>query len=257
MSKETNSVKEEIREEKKKFKSMTFQEKKSYIWYYYRLKIFWALFAIAFLVFMISEINHALRPYAIRVMFLNSQKFVDYDQYESDFAHYASIDTGDYQCSFEYGNKFQPNGYDTTSVAILDTVKAGFTTGMLDAIVASESDITYLAGYGYMSTDITEYLEADVLESVKDHLYYFEYTDDYSNSVSDNNAFNSVSNNSITEGEEIHTAILGIIIDDFPSFQKIGLWENENEIHILTISPTSQNLENLNKFLRFMIIEQN
>lgn len=221
------ALKDEIREQNKKWKTMTRAEKKKYFLTYYKWHvIIFCVILIAVVIFARDVIRNN-RERLLYVMVLNNSEQYIYQGLMDEFAEYAGIDMKEYNLSWDTDNIFIKDNADYTTIATIQKFDLYAVDGKLDAIILPERDVAYFEEESYFIIDLQEFLNENVYAAVKDRLYTY-YCE--------------------ASGSEI---AIGFYLEPDDRFYEIGLFEQGQRAVVIPLS-NSSHLEYLYRFLEFM-----
>ncbi len=167
------ALKDEIREQNKKWKDMTPEQKKKYFLTYYKWHVVVLCIILFFVAILIRDLVRGSRETLLYVMVLNNSEQYMYQGLMDEFAEYAGIDTGQYNLIWDTGNVFKEDQFDYTSIAAIQKFGSYSEDGLLEAIILPESDVAYFEKEEYFIVDLRDFLNEDVYEAVKDRLYTY------------------------------------------------------------------------------------
>lgn len=158
--------------EKEKLKDMSFREKLSYLWEYYKIHALVTIGIIAIISYIIHSIvtpNVVTQFYAA---FIDSSVDADVlENYRTDFSDYLQLDPKtesiDFNTSFYFGSDAQ---YAMNMKQALVTYVAA---QEVDVIIAPESQFADYAYYGYFDK-VSDQLPTDIYSNLTDYFYMSE-----------------------------------------------------------------------------------
>ncbi len=166
---ETESLREEIREQQKKLKDMTPKERASYYAYYYKWHLLIAIAVIFFIVYVVSNVlSH--KDVAFYCILLNvDHPMVETTDFASDFEGYAGIDQKHYKTVFD--TTISTSGKDNPLLvedAYSSTMRltALFMGASVDVFCCDEATLEEYALEESTLMDIRDYLDSDLFESL-------------------------------------------------------------------------------------------
>lgn len=235
---------DEIREEQKKFKSMTPKEKAGYIWDYYKIHIIVGIFLIIFASMLIKDVYKNNMPIRLYACVVNSN--FTYDT-ESDiptaYVNYAEIDTKKENYMIDYSMHIVPENFDQVGLAYQQKLMALFSSNDIDVLMADKPLIESFADVEAFA-DLNEILPTDLKQELeaKGYTYYIYPNEE---TVSDAEA--------IAENREPQA--LGIYLKDCTRIREdgdFGTYFAESE-PVFTIAINTERLDSAIEFLRFLI----
>lgn len=208
-----DSIVEEIREQQKKaFATMSFREKLTYFWDYYKIH---TIAAVLVIVFVIAFINSYLsnKPFAFYAVFLNAASTEENHDtsviWADEFQAFAEIDPEAYQVYIDTTVSLSDDSGSQYDVANRQKMAAMMQIGDIHAIVADTETFESYAALGnfHVLTDI--FSEAE-LAPYKDLLYY-----------TDAAAFDAETGDTLEELEAAQAEVYAKVIDHGdPSFME-------------------------------------
>lgn len=190
-------LKKEAKTERQKLKDMSFRDKLWYIWEYYKFHILAVLIGIGVLWVIGTSIYRSTFSSELYCIYINnrSDQELNTDILTVDFHDYMGF-TDKQQINTE--SSFISYGNDSSeySYASMAKISALVASKELDVMISDEENFEHYASLSAFS-DLETLLPADVLELVKDRLYYA--ADEAGNSYAygillDDTAFASKSN---------------------------------------------------------------
>lgn len=221
------ALKDEIREQNKKWKTMTSAEKKNYFLTYYKWHVIIFCVILISVVILVRDVIRNNRERLLYVMVLNNAEQYMYQGLMDEFAVYAGIDTKEYNLTWDTDNILIKDSADYTTIATIQKFDLYATDGTIDAIILPESDMSYFEEEAYFIIDLREFLEESVYTAVEDRLYSYDCE---------------------TLDEEI---AIGFYLEPDDRFYEIGLFEQGERAVMVPLS-NSVHLEYLYQFLEYM-----
>lgn len=250
------AVSDEIKEQTRKLKDMTLNQKLSYIWEYYKIHIIVAVAVIITGCVLIRDVRENNKPTYLNAVFINSNFAIDTSNtLEDDFIRCNSIDTDNNHVYFAYDINFNPGYFDTTTIAYQQKLISMYQTNDLDIVAGPVLIMETSAdcnGYG----NLEEMLPADLLDELADRGYEF-YT--YKGRRYDKDELAYFSEEELNEIKNFEPYIAGIYLDTCSYLNNMGergAWnvaESEDDRPILTIPANTQRLDKSIEFIRFII----
>lgn len=162
--------------EKEKLKDMSFSDKFSYLWEYYKIHAAVAVAVTALLIYMIHEIvTPDVKP-ALYAAIINSA--VDptaLEQYEADFGN--SIQINPKRESVELNDTFFISDESSSMTNMQQVLTTYIAAGEIDVIIAPESRFKSYAYFGYISK-LSDELPTDVYSSLTDYFMVSDTEED-------------------------------------------------------------------------------
>lgn len=180
-----NGVRDEIKEQRAKFKDLSFKQKIVYIWTYYRLPIFAVICAI---LVVASFINAYIRNnYDTVCTIISCDGYItghrtDDDALSKGFTKYLGIDGKKTRIDIDYSYNMQGDDLDGAVTVSINKIYILANTGDMDGFMANYDDITYFCtNKDTFFLDLREVLTEEELAKISDNLIY--YTDGDGNDV--------------------------------------------------------------------------
>lgn len=167
--------------EREKLSKMSFQEKLSYIWEYYKLFIIGGAAAIALIIYIINLILHPGVTTEFYAAIINNTVNEDViDNYSNDFAKQLQLNPKkecvrlDTSYNFSTDNPYASN--------LKQAFVAHLAAHEVDVIIAPESYFHDYAYYGYLNK-LSDQLPADIYSLLTDKLYMSDTEDSKTKNV--------------------------------------------------------------------------
>ncbi|MDE6744800.1 MAG: hypothetical protein K2J95_13045 [Lachnospiraceae bacterium] len=221
------ALKDEIREQNKKWKTMTRTEKKKYFLTYYKWHVIIFCVILIAVVILVRDIIRNSRERLLYIMVLNNSEQYMYQGLMDEFAEYAGIDLKEYNLTWDTDNILIKDNADYATIATIQKFDLYATDGTIDAIILPESDLAYFEEEAYFIIDLQEFMEEGVYAAVEDRLYFFDCE--------------------AVSGE----IAIGFYLEPDDRFYEIGLFEQGERAVMIPLS-NSSHLEYLYRFLKFM-----
>lgn len=165
-------LKNEARTEKQKLKDMSFQDKLWYIWEYYKFHLLGVLIGIGILWVIGTSIYRSTFESQLYCVYINnrSEQELNTDILSVDFHDYMGFSK---KQLINTEASYISYGDDTTeySYASMAKISALVASRELDVMISDETNFEHYGTLGAFS-NLEELLPGDVLELVKDNLYY-------------------------------------------------------------------------------------
>ena len=164
--------------EREKLRSLSAQQKLTYIWHYYKLWIIGIVALVLFTWYMVGNFIHSNREDNLYILYVNT--FADIGQ-DSDFwqgyVDFAGVDLSEEDVSFDAENYFDlsksnadGNHYYEKAVVLMDS-------GTMDAIVMEPDNLALLGERGRL-IDLTDERTKALMERYRDRLITVSHTDE-------------------------------------------------------------------------------
>lgn len=178
----------EIREQHQKMKDMSTKGKLEYFWYYYKIHTFVVIAVIALVGMFIYQFVTNKEAAFYAVLISSDTSVTDQQEWDTEFAEYAGIDTEEYSVVFDTSFIFTSNNFTDYTMSSMEKLVAMTSAGMIDVVVADTATFEKLARSEFY-TDLTTVLPPEMLEKFKDCLYY---TDAAAFDTGDDDTFQSL-----------------------------------------------------------------
>lgn len=171
----SGTVEEEIRaQQKKALGAMSFREKLSYFWDYYKIHTIVAVAVIAFVISFISQYR-SNRPYAFYAVALNAETTAENNDtsviWAQEFQEFAGIDPEAYQVYIDTSISLSSEGGSQYEMANRQKMMAMTQMGDIHAILADTETFESYARLEYFY-DLTSLFTEEELAPYADLLYY-------------------------------------------------------------------------------------
>lgn len=221
------ALKDEIREQNKKWKTMTYAEKKKYFLTYYKWHVIIFCVILISVVILVRDIIRNNRERLLYIMVLNNSEQYMYQGLMDEFAEYAGIDMKEYNLLWDTDNILIKDNADYTTIATIQKFDLYATEGRIDALILPESDLSYFEEEAYFIIDLQEFLDEGFYAAVEDRLYLYDC------------------------GESDEEIAIGFYLEPDDRFYEIGLFEQGERAVMVPLS-NSSHLEYLYQFLEYM-----
>lgn len=178
---EGNSIRDEIKSEHKKMKDMSFFEKISYIFVYYRLRIFVILIVVAALAYTAVTLYNNRYERSFTCVIFDGKIDGTYDRTDwltENFTKYLGIDGKNQRVIIDANYTFKINGYSDTALYDIDNLitKAGGQT--IDGYISEyKYSLILNSDEGFFLEDLREWFSEEELEELEDYLIYYTTKD--------------------------------------------------------------------------------
>lgn len=223
-----NGVRDEVKEQRAKFKSLSFTKKIGYIWEYYRLPIFaviCAILVVASFVFAYIRNNYDTVCTIVSCDGYITGHRTDEDALTTGFTNYLGIDGKKTQIDIDYSYNMQGDDLDGAVTVSINKIYILANTGDMDGFMANYENILYFCtDADTFFLDLREVLTDEELDYLSDYIIY--YTD--------------------ANGENVPVAV------DISEAPEITATDLSIEHPCYGIVNTSPNYENAADFIRFV-----
>lgn len=221
--KEKKNLGEAFQAETVTFKDLDFQQKKSYIWDYYKWHILSVIGVILLAVVIVPQIIDNMKPTKLYLTMVNCEWAHDEGSLLLDeYAKAYDINTEEYKFTADTSTVIVRDSVDKFSVESAQKLVALIANNTIDVFVSDMANHTAYSDSGTFF-DLSEVLDAGFIEKYKDRLVYTTDSE---------------------TGEEIPT---GIYVEDLDKFEDAYLKEA-----VLGIILNSENLEAAKDFIYFV-----
>lgn len=167
--------------EKQKLKDMSFQDKLSYLWEYYRIHAAALIGGIALLIYIIYEIvTPDIKTQFYAAIINNTIRDVVWEQYDADFTEYLNLDpeTEDVQLNYN----FYLNSEGEYGMSMQQALTAYIASAEVDVIIAPESTFRGYVYSGFFEK-ISDQLPTDLYTSLADYVFIASTEEDPAKNV--------------------------------------------------------------------------
>lgn len=225
MSKESNSIYDEIKEQDASVKDRSLKDKLSHFWRYYKVHTFIALAVVLIITYLVLKVT-VFKPLPIgaSVYALNSNYYdlldsntEDADEFMREFAIHEGINTDEYRVIFDVETRVSMYTGDNLSMAVDMNLVANGEDGNIDVLVAPADLIEYYITNGFYQDNLKEIISDELWAYAEENdlIYYYE-----------------------DETTHIKYA-LGIKVADAPKFKDIDLYNKEDNPVLAVVSTYS------------------
>lgn len=210
--------------EREKLQNMSFQDKLSYLWDYYKLQALAIVAVIALIIYFIYNILHpdiVPRFYAAMINNTISQDVLD--KYNADFSKHLKLDSK--RESVIFNNNFNFTMDDTYSANMKEALTAYISNHEVDVIIAPKSYFRKYAYYGFLNK-LSDKLPTDVYSALTDKFYEAN-----------------------TQDNKKEKDVYGIYLSDTALYKK---YANNTDPYILGIVAGSKHEDNTIEFIRYL-----
>jgi hypothetical protein len=212
-----------VQTEKEKLKDMSFQDKLSYLWEYYKIHATVTVVAVVLIIYIIHEIITPDIKTQFYAAIINST--IDSEtlqEYSDAFAKQLELDPTTQ--SVELNDQFYLSTASETASSMQQVLTTYIAAGEIDVIIAPESDFKNYAYYGYVAK-LSDELPTDVYSALTDSFYLTDTEED-----SDKNAY-------------------GIYLDNSDLFKDL---KYNSESYVLGIVPNYSHEDNTIEFIKYL-----
>lgn len=163
---------DEFKAQREAIKNKSFKEKLAYYWYYYKIHVIVAIFAIILVITTIHDIV-TYKDIAFYVAFLNSFDTEHDQEFIDEFSLLTDIDTDEYDIYLDTNMYFNVADYDQASMAAMQKFLAMSSSGEIDVVIADRNVYSSYADNGFFR-NLNEYLTDEQLAKYADHFYYYD-----------------------------------------------------------------------------------
>lgn len=165
-------VRDEIRREQMKTRDMTFKQKLSYFWYYYKIHTIAGILVIIFAVSCIHDIITA-KDFNFYGIMMNSFQLSS-EKMEAGFGEYAGLDMENYECFIDTDSTLSLTSTTQYDMATAQKLMALIQTKDIDAVVFDAQLFNHYSN-NELFMDLRQVLTSEELEACSDDLYYVDY----------------------------------------------------------------------------------
>lgn len=261
-------VSDEIREQTQKMKNMTFKQKISYFWTYFKVHTAVAILIIA----VVSSFLHHIitsKDSAFYGIMLNNY-MLDRTSMETAFSEYAGIDTETYDCLIDTDSSFSYQSMSEYDIATNQQIVALVQAKELDSFVLNDQ-VFFNFAFNEMMLDLREVYTEEELAKYEGNIYYIDNAEieaasldemNYEKIMEESAMRRSATTEEILAEAETHRnpdtmkepVPVGIYIEDSPFIQKTNSYPGR--VPIFGISVTSQRIDTAKQYLYFLFDEE-
>ncbi|WP_394524887.1 hypothetical protein [Lacrimispora sp. JR3] len=173
---EDKTLKDRLREEKKKLKQMNLKDKLWYIWEYYKFPIISVIVAVFLVISIGSAVYNNRFETALNCVILNSrvtsQTTVPEDYFDKEFRQYIKLpEDTKIEVDHSMTLTFDESAMSDFTYAELAKLSAMISSKELDVIIGRKDSIDHFGQMGGF-TDLTQLLTPQEYEKVKDRIYF-------------------------------------------------------------------------------------
>lgn len=168
---EIRAISDDIRDQHKKMKDMSFKERFNYFWYYYKIHTIVIICIIIFAISFISNIVNA-KDYSFYGMMLNANS-LSAEKLEASFNEYAGLDTEKYECFIDTESTLSYQTMSEFDMATAQRLIALIQTKDLDAVVF-DSEIYSNYARNEMFIDLRTIFSPEDIAKYEDYFYYVD-----------------------------------------------------------------------------------
>lgn len=238
MSKESNSIYDEIKEQDASVRNRSFKERMAHFWRYYKVHTLVAVAAIAIITYLVLKFTvFKPLPIGISVYALNSNYYdllesntEDADNFIADFAEKEGINTEENRVIFNVETRVSQYTGDNLSMAVDMNLVASGEQGKIDILIAPPSLIEYYIENGFYEDNLKELLSPEIYSYAEENdlIYYYE------------------------EEATGNKYALGLKVADAPKFKEINLYNKEDEPVLAFVSAYSTRTDVASDFVDYI-----
>ena len=162
---------DEIREQQRKMKDMTWKERFAYYWEYYKVHTIVTIVAIIAIVCTIRTLVNT-KDYAFYGLMLNAYSLSS-DVMSDTFSEYAGIDTNTYECFMDTTSTLTYENPTEFDMATMQRIVAVVQTKELDAVIFDSQCFDQYA-VNQIFYDLREVLTPEQIEKYEPYFYYVD-----------------------------------------------------------------------------------
>lgn len=166
------AMQDEVKEQHTKLKDMTFRQKLSYFWDYYKVHTFVVLFILLIAGIFVRDAANA-KDYAFAGVLLNSYAINSQDGLQAEFAEYAGIDTNTYDCYIDTSSSLSYETMSPMDLAVSQRIIAMAQTNGIDVLVSDTEPFSNYAR-SMMFVDLRKELSPEEYARYEDDFYYID-----------------------------------------------------------------------------------
>lgn len=166
------ALRDEVKEQQIKLKDMTWKQKASYFWDYYKIHTIAAVFLLLIAGIFIRDTVNA-KENAFTGVLLNSYAIDAQEPAQEDFAGYAGIDTAVYDCYIDTSSTLSYETMSQMDLAVSQRIIAMAQTKGIDVLVSDSEPFSNYA-QSMMFTDLRSELTAEEYAKHEADFYYID-----------------------------------------------------------------------------------
>lgn len=248
------AIRDEVKEQQHKLKGKSFQEKIGYFWDYYKIHTMAVLFLLLVAGIFISDMKNS-KDNAFSAIILNSYGYDMQEDFQTDFAAYAGIDTESYNCLIDASSTLSLTSMTQLDLALTQRIAALVQTNGLDSFVSDPAVFGHYAE-GMMFRDLREELSQEEYTKYEPYFYYIDAAvlaekegteEDFSAGTQPENAADPTKPSAMTDPVPV-----GIFLEHSPKLEEWKCYAAEKETPVFGFVSSSEN-GNLNHlFLQYL-----
>ena len=193
-------VYDEYKDVRESIKDKPFKEKMAYFWYYYKIHTIVGIFLLILLaVFIKDRVNN--KEYAYTCTLVNAVPVNEATGFMDEFVATTDIDTSKYIAYLDDQVQFSFEGYDQTSMAMMQKFVAMVYAGDIDNVVMEHDLFTNYAN-NEAFIDLRTVLTPEEIEKYEDYFFYIDY-DNLGNESPDFEAVASGNTEELVKHDEV------------------------------------------------------
>ncbi|NLL76923.1 MAG: hypothetical protein GX235_06720 [Clostridiales bacterium] len=253
------SIHDEIKDQQKKLKDMTFIEKLSYFWDYYKIHTIVTLLVVIVGGIFIHDAVTA-KDHAFSAVLLNSYGNDSQERFQTDFAGYAGIDLNTYDCYIDTASLLSYETMSQMDLAVSQKIIAMTQTSGLDILVSDTAPFSNFAD-GLMFADLREELSSEEYAKYESCFFYIdaaELDSDDDELVYDEKGMPVVVDDSIDHSDPsamTDPIPVGIYLQDSPKLEQWQCYTTADAPPILGFAASGINKEASHLFLQYLTEE--
>lgn len=176
VKKDNQSINDEIREQKKKWKDMTPQQKKKYFADYYMIPTLIGFGILIACIILIFDLVKGSRETYLHIIAINtSDYYMDSEKLVDEYLEYVGVDQQKYKMVFDANNHIKNDSSDYDGVATIKKVDMNVLKGAVDLLIVPEENIANFEEYFLI--DLKDYMDQEWYNGISDKLYYSNFPD--------------------------------------------------------------------------------
>lgn len=252
MSAKHTDIRDEIQEQKQKFKDMTTRKKWEYFWEYYKIHTIVTIFAVILIVTFARDMIAGNKEPFLSIAMVNGYPSIDANAFMEEFALSCNIDTEEYDVTLDTNYQYSQEEVSQMTMATTQKLVTMVSAQAIDAFVTDSALLENYARSGFFM-DLRTVLPQDLLEKYKDSFYYYtfdpEAEKEYGGASEDENYMGPFGTT-----EPVPIAIQA---SSFSKLSTLGAYHYLNADGVqaepyYAISANTKQLENAITFLRFL-----
>lgn len=249
------AIHDEIREQQKKMKGKSFQDKLEYFWDYYKVHTLAAIFIVVLAVIFVRDIATA-KDEAFSATLLNAYGGERQSEFQNSFTEFAGIDTEVYECYIDTSSTLSSNMSSESDLAIFQRTIAMSQTAGLDILMADLPSFNRFATNG-MFLDLRSILTDEEYARYEPCFYYIDDAardnDSYDEVLDALDGVADIHETDHTDPSAMEDPVpVGIYLPDSAKLKEFGCYTLTGETPIFGFVFSTERLDTARQFLHYL-----